>query len=837
MLLSKMKRTGLILFSFLIYQFALPQTSLRDRNSIPESQTVLGPANGAGVMVAGELWDSFFPSNVGPYYGESAQPLNSHLLRIGNFDRAWSTPTHLWPGGWTNGNFWAKNMWLTEFNPDTTWNPPTIDSAANPAYRASSGSKYAFAAFKSTVAGSNDITRNYKIETRWVDPQKRHHAIYEAGWPTNIGVDVKIRVHQFVLNWNNFNDFIVVEVTLTNTGNLDMNANGIVERTGNIIRALTLLVSGEFMCSYTIGRSGGRGGNRFGATRAIGYVGDNDPKGSPWDIMVGFPGESAIGLKDMGLNDFPLRFYTDVWSGWSWLAVKRGSSSSDSLHLLPDKQSLYNTHLIGAGAQRGWYTSGGQGRGLNVREFSFDDPKSIHTAAMGVWYKDGGKTRSTSDAARLTANSGFFAGGTTGDPTSFIPKSNPARPNGDRKLFSEEGAGAFEVNTYEPAWAKGFSAPNNFDGDMYSGIGPFSLHVGESVTIVWAEAGGYRLRGIQNGIAAARWAFENGYTIPESPSVPDLKVINPSTTSARVFWDNRAESNSRFAGYKIYSASTGRLFNSVEGGMRRLDEYWRADVPFSKPDSLLQPVNPNFAAQSFVSRSFGVPDCWGPYDLVAVIPKSQLSRYADASENGYNYSYLDEKVILGFKYWYYVAAYTTESPLIDLGPAYAGLNSPLTPTIESANINRNGASGLWVDTYPFADLNAFYPRTSDGLKAIGAGMVVKSTQVDPKALASGAAKISVRPNPYKKKAFFDSPIDPFDHKIIFYNLPSHAKITILDVSGQIVKEIPFESNDPNNGSAFWDLFSKDGIEVASGLYIYHVAYEGGQHVGYFSILR
>jgi len=27
---------------------------------------------------------------------------------IGNFDRAWTTPTHMWPGGWTNGNFWSK---------------------------------------------------------------------------------------------------------------------------------------------------------------------------------------------------------------------------------------------------------------------------------------------------------------------------------------------------------------------------------------------------------------------------------------------------------------------------------------------------------------------------------------------------------------------------------------------------------------------------------------------------------------------------------------------------------------------------------------------------------
>jgi hypothetical protein len=36
---------------------------------------------------------------------------------------------------------------------------------------------------------------------------------------------------------------------------------------------------------------------------------------------------------------------------------------------------------------------------------------------------------------------------------------------------------------------------------------------------------------------------------------------------------------------------------------------------------------------------------------------------------------------------------------------------------------------------------------------------------------------------------------------------------------------------------YWNLFSKTGIEVASGLYIYVVEYDGGQQVGYFSILR
>jgi len=79
---------------------------------------------------------------------------------------------------------------------------------------------------------------------------------------------------------NNFNDFIVVELTLTNTGNLDINCDGTAEKTNNVIRALTLMTGGEVMCSYTLGRNGGRG-NQFGAQRVGGYVGDNDRLGAP----------------------------------------------------------------------------------------------------------------------------------------------------------------------------------------------------------------------------------------------------------------------------------------------------------------------------------------------------------------------------------------------------------------------------------------------------------------------------------------------------------------------------------------------------------------------------
>ena len=51
--------------------------------------------------------------------------------------------------------------------------------------------------------------------------------MYEAAWPTNLGVDVKMRAHGFAApNWDNLNDFVIVEIQLKNTGFLDMNMDG-----------------------------------------------------------------------------------------------------------------------------------------------------------------------------------------------------------------------------------------------------------------------------------------------------------------------------------------------------------------------------------------------------------------------------------------------------------------------------------------------------------------------------------------------------------------------------------------------------------------------------------
>jgi hypothetical protein len=260
-----------------------------------------------------------------------------------------------------------------------------------------------------------------------------------------------------------------------------------------------------------------------------------------------------------------------------------------------------------------------------------------------------------------------------------------------------------------------------------------------------------------------------------------------------------------------------------------VDQYEQQMTVGTRPANLYKPVNPKFDAfaktNSNATQGTYQPDTWGTWDLVAVFPKANLGSVTPATSAGFAYKYEDKDVILGFQYWYYISAYKEGS--------YTGPGGATTGRIETHSTNRNGATGLWLNTFPYAYNNANYPKDATGLKNLGGAQIVTSAL----APRNDVSKIGVRPNPYKRTALFDNRSQVYDHKLVFYNLPPQAKITILDVSGQVIDVINFVSNDPSKGSVFWDMFSKDGIEVASGVYIYVVESPTMSHVGQFAILR
>ena len=75
-------------------------------------------------------------------------------------------------------------------------------------------------------------------------------------------------------------------------------------------------------------------------------------------------------------------------------------------------------------------------------------------------------------------------------------------------------------------------------------------------------------------------------------------------------------------------------------------------------------------------------------------------------------------------------------------------------------------------------------------------------------------------------------------RIMFTNLPSECTIRIFTVSGVLVDVIDVE-NSSDNGIAYWDLLTNEGLEIAAGMYLYHVkaTRTGDTKMGKFAVIK
>jgi hypothetical protein len=118
--------------------------------------------------------------------------------------------------------------------------------------------------------------------------------------------------------------------------------------------------------------------------------------------------------------------------------------------------------------------------------------------------------------------------------------------------------------------------------------------------------------------------------------------------------------------------------------------------------------------------------------------------------------------------------------------------------------------------------------------------------------------VRVVPNPYIVTESWE-PTNPYSsgrgpRELHFINLPARCTIRIFNVNGELVDKIDFNgesvnSNEisgftngidsgNNNGTAIWDLLSRDNLEIAYGIYLYHIDAPGvGQKTGTFAIIK
>ena len=112
-------------------------------------------------------------------------------------------------------------------------------------------------------------------------------------------------------------------------------------------------------------------------------------------------------------------------------------------------------------------------------------------------------------------------------------------------------------------------------------------------------------------------------------------------------------------------------------------------------------------------------------------------------------------------------------------------------------------------------------------------------------LSNDMNNIKVVPNPYVMTNLLEEAIysTSFNQrrKLMFTHLPSRCIIKIYTVSGVLVDKIVVDNN-YDDGIAYWDLLSNESLEVAAGMYIYHVKSlvtgdNGSEKIGKFAIIK
>jgi len=103
-------------------------------------------------------------------------------------------------------------------------------------------------------------------------------------------------------------------------------------------------------------------------------------------------------------------------------------------------------------------------------------------------------------------------------------------------------------------------------------------------------------------------------------------------------------------------------------------------------------------------------------------------------------------------------------------------------------------------------------------------------------------KIKVVPNPYiianswEQKNPYANGRGP--RELHFIHLPEKCTIRIFNIRGQLVREIEHNTPSLADGTEVWDMQTKDLLDIAYGVYIYHIdAGELGEVVGKFAVIK
>ncbi len=148
---------------------------------------------------------------------------------------------------------------------------------------------------------------------------------------------------------------------------------------------------------------------------------------------------------------------------------------------------------------------------------------------------------------------------------------------------------------------------------------------------------------------------------------------------------------------------------------------------------------------------------------------------------------------------------------------------------------------VWVEAYDddngigsnrWALTSRLYTRDEDGY--LRANYNTIASVIGNTAADESLGNITVAPNPYIGSN--EGELTEYETLLGFHNLPAQCTIYIYNLLGNLVDII---HHDTPSGSEFWDMTTRSGESISSGLYVYRVKNDqtGDETLGKFAVLK
>ncbi|MEZ4748245.1 MAG: T9SS type A sorting domain-containing protein [Calditrichia bacterium] len=355
---------------------------------------------------------------------------------------------------------------------------------------------------------------------------------------------------------------------------------------------------------------------------------------------------------------------------------------------------------------------------------------------------------------------------------------DPHDSDGDGIDDDFDGNGVPDVQDGGPNYYLGTGA----DGLQTLGSSPFVLNPGESDTLIFAVVFGDNQADLISNARRAKTLYDTNWEVVKAPDAPVVESF-AGDRKVTLVWDNHAEKDTQFEGYKIYrSADNGKSWGSSSfkdfgGGVHY--------VPLAQYD-LENGVTGNYRTlPEFAWFDLG-EDSWVPLRRTVEVDSFEYFSPGDTVN-----MFIDRDVVNGIKYLYYIAAYDSGN----------GITGPLENTPATNPLEKNNT----VSVVPYGAVST---QNLDGVRVV--------------------------PNPYIVTNIWEQ---GRDSQIQFTHLPTAATIRIFNSAGELVQTIEHRAEQSlAPGVAIWDLKNYNKQLVAPGLYFYHISSVVGETRGKFVIV-